>query len=311
MRKYLSLILISILIVLSSCNKKEVDYSSNPDKDLKRIYILNTGDIHEMSYYLPRVAHFIKKFRQEHENVLVVDAGDRFTWWPTYNFYYENGTHDTVITDLKSLNTNGEAILDLLNIIDYDAMIFGNHSWVYTMDTLIMRINEFRLPILSCNMIYPPNIPSKPSEIFSFGNIKIGVVGVTTGVKDHVQPGDSLNVGSPTSDFVVNEINSLQTSTDLVVLLTHELDNTDEISAYTLQGFDVLIGGHSHNALNTMIIGKLITKAGLGGMYVGITEIIWDTEKDKLSGLGYSIKYMEEYPHEDAEMKAAVEAMLN
>ena len=136
-------------------------------------------------------------------------------------------------------------------------------------------------------------------------------MGVTTGDKDHVLPGDSLDVGSPTSDFVVNEINSLQPNTNLVVLLTHELDNTDEITAYTLQGFDVLIGGHSHNALNTLIIGKLITKAGLGGMYVGITEIIWDTKKDKLAGLDYSIEYMEKYPYEDAEVKAAIDAMLN
>jgi 2',3'-cyclic-nucleotide 2'-phosphodiesterase (5'-nucleotidase family) len=311
MRIYLPLFLISILIILSSCNKKECDYSCDPDINLKRIYILNTGDIHEMSYYLPKVAHFIKKFREEHDNVLVFDAGDRFTWWPTYNFNYENGTSDTVVTDLKSLNTNGKAILDLLNMVGYDAMVFGNHSWVYTMDTLVMRINEFNLPILSCNIIYPPDIPSKPSEIFSFGDVNIGVVGVTTGDKDHVLSCDSLDVGSPTSDFVVNEINSLQNSTNLVVLLTHELDNTDEITAYTLQGFDVLIGGHSHTAMNTLIMGKLITKAGLGGMYVGITEIIWNTEKDKLSGLGYSIEYMEEYPYEDAEVKAAIDVLLN
>ena len=154
MRTYLSLFLIGILIVLSSCNKNDCDYSGYPDKNLKRIYILNTGDIHEMSYYLPKVAHFIKKFREKHENVLVFDAGDRFTWWPTYNFYYENGTYDTVVTDLKSLNTNGKAILDLVNMIGYDAMVFGNHSWVYTMDTMIMRMNEFKLPILSSQLIH-------------------------------------------------------------------------------------------------------------------------------------------------------------
>jgi len=311
MRKYSSLFLICILIALSSCNKKDVEYSGTPDKDLKRIYILNTGDIHEMSYYLPKVAHFIKQFRKEHENVLVVDAGDRFTWWPTYNFYYEDGTHDTVITDLKALKTNGEAILSLMNMIGYDAMVFGNHSWIYTMDTLVMRIQEYQLPILSCNMIYPTDIPSKPSETFAFGEVKIGMVGVTTGNKDHVQPGDSLHVGDPTSQLVVNAIDNLQGSTDLVVLLTHELDQTDEISAYTLQGFDILIGGHSHTAMNTLILGKLITKAGLGGMYVGITEIIWDTKGDTLSGLDYGIKYMEDYPYEDAEVKAAIDAMLN
>lgn len=307
MKKYLSLFLIVIIIVLSSCRKTD----STSDSNLTSIYILNTGDIHEMSYYLPKVAHFIKKFREEHENVLVFDAGDRFTWWPTYNFYYENGTNDTVLTDLKSLNTNGKAILDVLSMVGYDAMVFGNHSWVYTMDTLVMRVNEFRLPILSCNIIYPPDIPSKPSAIFSFGEVRIGVVGVTTGMKDHVLPGDSLNVGSPTSHFVVNEINLLQNNTDLVILLTHELDNTDEITAYTLQGFDVLIGGHSHTAMNTLIVGKLMTKAGLGGMYVGITEIIWNTEKDELAGLDYSIEYMEEYPYEDVEMEAAIDAMLD
>ncbi|MFC2102166.1 metallophosphoesterase [Bacteroidota bacterium] len=311
MRKYLPLVLISILFVLSSCSKKETDYSTSYDNHLQKIYILNTGDIHEMSYFLPKVAHFIKKFRSEHAYVLVVDAGDHFTWWHTYEFDYENGTSDTVISDLKSLKTNGKAILELMGIIGYDAMVFGNHAWVYTMDTLARRIQEYQLPILSCNIIYPPGMPSKPSDIFSFGDVKIGLVGVTTGNKDHVQPGDSLDVGDPTSQLVVNAIGGLQNSTDLVVLLTHEPDQTDEITAYTLQGFDVLIGGHSHTAMNTLIMGKLITKAGLGGMYVGITEIIWDTKTNTLSGLDYSIKYMEDYPYEDATMKAAVDSLLN
>lgn len=46
-------------------------------------------------------------------------------------------------------------------------------------------------------------------------------------------------------------------------------------------------------------------------MYVGITEIIWDTKINTLSRLDYSIKYMEVYPYEDAEVKAAIDAMLN
>lgn len=54
---------------------------------------------------------------------------------------------------------------------------------------------------------------------------------------EHVQPGDSLQVGDPTSQLVVNAIDLLQSSTDMVVLLTHEPDQTDEITAYTLQGF--------------------------------------------------------------------------
>ncbi|MFC2107179.1 metallophosphoesterase [Bacteroidota bacterium] len=310
MKKHVLIFLIGLFTVSISCKKESCDCSKK-ETNLKSIYILNTGDIHEMSYFLPKVAHYIKKFRQEHENVLVFDAGDRFTWWPTYDFYYENGTIDTVVTDLKSLHTNGKAILDVLNMIGYDAMIFGNHSWVYTMDSLIMRINEYNLPILSCNIIYPANIPAKSSDVFSFGEVKIGVVGVTTGDKDHVQPGDSLDVGGPTSQYVVNEINTVQNSSDIVVLLTHVGDQTDESSIYTLQGFDILIGGHSHNAMNNIVIGKLMTKAGLGGMYVGVTEIIWDTKNDKLAGFDYYIKYMADYPYEDAEVKGLIEAMLN
>jgi len=118
-------------------------------------------------------------------------------------------------------------------------------------------------------------------------------------------------VGSPTSQFVVNEINALQNTSDLVVLMTHELDNTDEFSVYTLEGFDVLIGGHSHTAMSTWIIGRLMTKAGLGGMYVGVTEIIWDTDKDKLAGFDYYIKYMADYPYEDEAVKKVIEEMLN
>ncbi len=311
MKRYLILFLFGLFVILVSC-KKGGDNSDQPSASTKKsIYILNTGDIHEMSYFLPKVAHFIKKFREEHENVLVLDAGDRFTWWPTYKLHFEDGSHNTVNTDLKSLSTYGKAILEIMNMISYDAVIFGNHSWAYSIDTLVERINEYNLPMLSCNVIYPPNLPSKNSDIFSFDGVNIGVIGVTTNNYDHVLHSDSLNVASPTSHFVTNELNLIQNNTDLVVLLTHELDQTDEASIYSLNGFDILIGGHSHNALNNMVIGRLMTKAGLAGMYVGVSEIIWDMEKDKLSDFNYYLKYMEEYPYEDAEVKARIDALLN
>jgi 2',3'-cyclic-nucleotide 2'-phosphodiesterase (5'-nucleotidase family) len=309
--KRIIVFILSLFLLFSIACKKENCDCNRSDDNLKRIYILNTGDIHEMSYYLPKLAHYIKKFRDDRKNIILLDAGDRITYWPTYKLYYENGTHQTVNTDIKSLHTDGRAMLEIMNLLDYDAMIFGNHSWVYTIDTMVARINQYSLPILSCNIIYPPNIPAIPSKVFTFGDVKIGVVGVTTNNYDHVMPGDSLNAAASNSQFVINEINALQNSADLVVLLTHELDQTDELSIYTMQGFDILIGGHSHNALNANIIGRLMTKAGLAGMYVGVSEIIWDTENDKLSGFNYWVEYMEDYPYEDAEVKAAVDALLN
>ena len=41
------------------------------------ITILNTGDIHETSYNLPRIARYVKQLRAENPNVLFLDAGDR------------------------------------------------------------------------------------------------------------------------------------------------------------------------------------------------------------------------------------------
>lgn len=299
-----------IIGVWYSCKKTEFNPEPIDDNSIAKIYILNTGDIHEMSYYLPRVAHYIKQFKATYENVLLIDAGDRFTFWPTYELFYQDGSSATVETDLKSLNTNGNDILQIMALFNYDAMIIGNHEWVYSIDTLSMRIQQYDLPVLSCNIIYPPNLPVIPSRLFDFKGIILGVVGVTPDDLDHVLPTDSVDITDPTSQYVKDAINALQNNSDLVILVTHELDNTDETSAYTLQGFDLLIGGHSHNALNEVIIGKVMTKAGLAGMYIGITEILWDIKKDKLSGINYRLEYLEDYPHEDAEIKALLNQML-
>lgn len=105
-----------------------------------QLTILHTNDIHDhVTSWLgwegdlkghtmggsDRLATAVERVRKEADNVLLLDAGD-------------------VIGDtLMASSTTGKAIIDLMNLVGYDAMTIGNHEPDFVMDTLWQRIQLF------------------------------------------------------------------------------------------------------------------------------------------------------------------------
>lgn len=256
-KKYL--LIVSIIFPILGCSKQ--DSSKIEDKD---IVILYTSDVHcgiedEIGY--SSLSAYKKKLEKDNY-VTLMDSGD------------------AISGDFIGAVSKGEYVIDIMNEMGYDSMIFGNHEFDYGMDILSQRINEFKGDILSSNFRYIGNKENKftivkPYKVIDYGNKKVGFVGVTTpySIVDST-PSYFMEDGEYAYSFsneTVTELynivqtnidNCLKDHADFVILLTH-LGEGDQYKPYSsvdlinnIKGADVVLDGHSHKYFSKVIKDK-------------------------------------------------------
>ncbi len=74
--------------------------------------------------------------------------------------------------------SQGESVIELMNLMRFDAMVVGNHEFDFGQEVLKKRISEARFPILGANVKGMEGL--KPYVIKELEGIKIAVIGVVT-----------------------------------------------------------------------------------------------------------------------------------
>ena len=102
----------------------------------KEIVIISTNDIHGRIEQFSKLATFVKRIKEEHPNVILVDAGDRFTGNPYVDHAKEKGF----------------PIISLMNDLGYEVGTLGNHEFDFGQKILRARINDATFPIICANI---------------------------------------------------------------------------------------------------------------------------------------------------------------
>ena len=76
--------------------------------------------------------------------------------------------------------SEGEAIIDLMNLMDYDVAIPGNHEFDYGADRFMELTEKADFPYISCNFSYMGELAFDPYIILDIAGLKIAFIGVTT-----------------------------------------------------------------------------------------------------------------------------------
>jgi 5'-nucleotidase len=235
-----------------------------------------------------RVKTMIDQLREElaDENLIVLDAGDQYQGSLMYTTY------------------KGDAEIEFMNLIGFDAMAVGNHEFDDGDEGLAKLADGVEFPVISGNIdVSQSNVlAGKVSNhvIIEVGGQRIGIISALAA--------DTPETASP-SDAVIftPEIESLQADVaalmaegvDKIIALNHVGVNKDMAIAEAVSGIDAVIGGHSHTlfsnteegamAYPTMVGDVPVVQAYAYSKYVGHLTLEFDDEGNVTSATGDTI----------------------
>ncbi|GAA0324510.1 bifunctional metallophosphatase/5'-nucleotidase [Bacillus carboniphilus] len=268
------------------------------EKNYISLTILETSDVHgnifpitygtneEANLGLAKVATIVKKEKQSTPYTLVIDNGDLIQGTPlTYHF---------VKFGEQKLNP----MIQVLNELQYDAGVIGNHEFNYGMKVLNQAVSESRFPWISCNILHKSTKEpffGKPYLMKEFEDgPKVAVLGVTTHYipnwenPNHIKDLYFEDAFQATKKWVeyIREVEQ----PDLLVVSYHggfekDLETgepteplTGENQAYEIcskiQGIDVLLTGHQHRKIAVdSLNGVTVVQPSFNGQGVGKVQI--------------------------------------
>ena len=230
------------------------------DKKSDDVVILFTNDIHcgiNEGLGLASLKAYMNELKEKYQYVVTVDAGDAI----------EGSALGTI--------SKGEIGVEAMNAVGYDYAIFGNHEFNYGLPRLKELVDLSDATYLNSNIKYLGNGDSwindlKPYEIVSYGNTKVGFIGITTPLTlSTISPNIFYEDGKLAYQFDFRSteafINNIQKNIDkmkedganYVVALGHlgDKDYSDVgnySSSYLAEhtsGIDAIIDGHSHTVM--------------------------------------------------------------
>lgn len=258
-----------VMLLVFVAPSQKVFANSTP----KHITIIHTNDTHsrvEMDdkgglIGFERIASLVKQAKAENPNTLVLDAGDTL----------HGQTFATI--------SKGESIIELMNIIGYDAMAPGNHDFNYGQDRLLELKELMTFPLLAANIIKDDGTEFlKPYEIKEIDGVKIAIFGLATpetAYKTSPNNVTGLTFQDP-AEAAQKIVNQLKDKVDVIVALSHlGLDESStyrsDIVAEKVSGIDIIIDGHSHTTLQEgkEVNETLIVQAGEYGKNLGYVDL--------------------------------------
>lgn len=252
--------------------------------------ILSTNDMHASLENVARLSTAVKGCRDT-VYTIVVDAGDRWTG----NAYVD-------------LAENRLPIIRLMNAVGYDVATLGNHDFDAGQEVLGKAIDYAEFDVLCANM---KSLCNNLVDIKGVKRVKtpegvaVDFVGVVTSYANGHPDGNDVSFeGLQFEDpQVVAERECEKLSGDVKVLLSHMGDDRDKEFVARYSGYDVVIGGHTHAILDTLINGTTIGQTGRKLKNVGVTRV--KMRGSKVLSVEYENIALKDYA-EDEEIKAII-----
>lgn len=241
-----------------------VGCSSGP----REIVIFYTSDIHGRFLPEPKVmgedtiqlggfaalSGYMNEIKKQNRNTLYLDAGDLMTGNP--------------ICDIKYIGVYGGALIHFLEMLHCEAFALGNHEFDKGAEEAHNFVDAGSFPMLCANLVEKGGSEPvfTPYTIIKRGGIRIGVIGLILADFDKIvsKPGaEPFEVLDP-ARTAQRYIDQIDPETDLIILLTHQGLDNDRRLAWSVRNADLIIGGHSHERVDTpeLVNNIYVTQAG-------------------------------------------------
>lgn len=210
---------------------------------------------------LDRVATVVNAIRADRPEALLLDGGD--TWHGSYT----------------AQQTRGRDVVNVMNALAPDAMT-AHWEFTFGKDRVDQIVEGLDFPFLGANIFDNEwDEPAyEPYRMFERGGVDIAVIGqafpyMPIANPHWMFPSLSFGIREGRMREVVREVRDK--GADLVVLLSHNGFDVDRKMASRVEGIDVILCGHTHDALPEPVkVGKtLLIASGSNGKFVGRVDL--------------------------------------
>ncbi len=212
---------------------------------------------------LDRTATLVKAIRAERGDgsVLLLDGGD--TWQGSYT----------------SLKTQGADMVSAMKLLKPDAMV-GHWEFTFGKERVEELIDEMGYPFLGGN-VFDTEWDEQVFEstgFFERGGINVAVIGQHfpyTPIANPRHMVDGWSFGIRADQIQANVDAARSKGAEIVVLLSHNGFDVDQKIAAKISGIDVILTGHTHDAIPQAIKIKdtLLLSSGSHGKYLGRIDL--------------------------------------
>jgi 2',3'-cyclic-nucleotide 2'-phosphodiesterase (5'-nucleotidase family) len=182
----------------------------------------------------------VKDLRESQKGVLVLDSGD-LLFKKYMNPIQEN--------ELKGMTEKAQLIVESFNLTGYDAIGIGDDDLTLGKEFLLEISKKANFPFLSSNLLNEASgkVLFQSSLIKEINGLRIGIFSLLspdlfTGPSDPRKNGLTIRQPIEVAQAMVKE---LKPKADLIILLSHLGYVKDIEMAQTVQGINIIVGGHS------------------------------------------------------------------
>ncbi|MFW2543279.1 thiosulfohydrolase SoxB [Primorskyibacter sp. 2E107] len=246
-------------------------------------YALSSGDFSSLAQAygkvggLDRVATVINSIRAARPDALLLDGGD--TWHGSMTCY----------------KTEGQDMVNVMNALKPDAMTF---HWEFTLgsDRVAEIVEGLPFAALGQNIFDAewdePAELFPPYKFFERGGVKIAVIGqafpyMPIANPRWMFPEYSFGIRDENMQEMVDEVRAQ--GAELVVCLSHNGFDVDKQMASKVAGIDVILSGHTHDALpEPVLVGEtIIIASGSNGKFVSRVDL--DVRDGRMMGFRHKL----------------------
>jgi len=275
------LIFFLTITFLSSCTKDDskIDFTFLQLNDVYEIAPIQGGQFGGLA----RVETVHQELLQENKNTMLFMAGD----------FLNPSLLGTLKVDGERIR--GAQMVDVMNVMKFDLVAFGNHEFDISQKDLQKRLNESTFPWISANV----KLKTENAVIPFYKEINGKKEDVSeTFVKEFTdEDGTKIKVGfisvcipSNPTEFVEYgnmfvkaraSYAALKDSVDVVFGLTHVKIANDKRIAKLIPEIPLIMGGHEHTNMRIETKNGVITKADANAKTVYIHRISFDKKTKK------------------------------